>query len=249
MPARGSGRDSQVTCMTCPLRRVCIPAPLAEDDVPEFDAIVARGATVSAGLDVVMPGQIFEKIHILRVGVLQEFVISWRGERRIIGYSLPSDMVGFDGFAADRHVSGARTLETTAICEVRRDDLLSLATAHPELMDQALVKAGQRLVAVQRLQLVVSRHTARERVAAMLLSHAARAERIRWSGTRLRLPMAYAEIAQALGISAEAMSRTLHQLAGEGIITVSRSEITIVDRQRLEEAANGPVEYIPPESA
>ena len=102
-------------------------------------------------------------------------------------------------------------------------------------------------MAVQRLQLVVSRHTARERVAATLLSHAARAERIRWSGSRLRLPMAYADIAEALGISAESMSRTLRQLASDGIVRIERNEITILDRERLEEAANGPVEYIPPE--
>lgn len=237
--ARNSG---SIHCGNCALRPLCLPAPLDEAGVQRFDAIVRREGVVAAGMDIVLPRQPMGSIYILRVGILQEFVVTEPGQRRTVGYSLPSDMIGFDGFAAGAHVIGARSRDTVAICEVPRRDLLHLAAEFPEVLDQALAEAGKRLIATQRMQLVVSRHTARERVAALLVSHAERAERLRWSATQLRLPLSYSEIAEALGISAAALSRTLRNLAREGLLRAQRSEIEILDPQRLRELADGPVE-------
>jgi len=233
-------------CATCMLRGVCLPATLSDADVERFDAIVQRPATVEAGVDLLLPGTPFKNILILRVGHLQEFVAHSNGERRVTGYALPGDMVGFDGFATDVHVTGARSLETVAICQIRHSDLVELSRELSELVELLLRKMSRRLLTTQRLQLVVARHTARERVAAMLISHMERAERLRWSTTQLRLPMPYNDIATALGITAAALSRTLHQMAEEGLITIDRSEIRIVDAGRLAEAADGPGKAIPP---
>ena len=253
MTARLPGADAvplttnRISCLTCSLRRACLPGALAEADVARFDALVAHPPTLEPGVDVVQPGATQEHVFILRVGHLQEYVtINSTGRRRVTGYGMPSDMIGFDAFATGVHVTGARTLETVALCEIRRSDLINLAQELPELMSQLLQKMSQRLLSTQRLQLVVARHTARERVAAMLLSHMERAERIRWSGTHLRLPMAHGDIAASLGLSPEALSRTLRQMEEEGLISIERSEVKITDGDRLVEAADGPAEAIPP---
>ena len=232
-----------VHCLTCPLRPLCLPGPLDEEDVHRFDAIVHREGVVPAGVDVVVPGEPLRSVHILRVGLLQEFVRTSPGQRRTVGYSLPSDIIGLDGFATGVHVTGARSRDTVAICEVPRNDLVRLGGLLPELLDQALVAAGQRLVASQRMQLVLSRHTAPERVAALMMSHAERAERLRWSTTHLRLPLSHAEIAEALGIAPAALSRTLRSLAEENILRVERSEVEILDPARLRELADGPLQH------
>ena len=246
MTPRAGAHHHSITCMNCSLRRVCIPAALAEDEVPRFDAIVQRPKTLDAGLDVVLPGTPFDRIHILRVGHLQEFVQPAPGRRRVTGYALPSDMVGFEGFARNAHVTGARSLETVAVCAVPREGLKQLATELPALTDQVLVKFSERLLHTQRLQLVVGRHTARERVAALLLSHSERAERIRWSPSHLRLPMPYVDIAESLSISGEALSRTLRQMADDGILAMDRNEVEILDHDRLVAAADGPAQAVPP---
>lgn len=245
MPNRANSladrNSGAVHCLTCPLRPLCLPAPLEEADVHRFDAIVRRNGVLATGVDVVVPGEPLLNVHILRVGVLREFVHTGPAVQRTVGYSLPSDMIGFDGFAAGVHVTGAHSRETVAICEVPRRDLLKLGREFPVLLDQALVVAGERLVATQRMQLVVSRHTAQQRVAALVISHAERAERLRWSNVHLRLPLSYGEIAESLGISAEALGRTFRNLAGEGILQVERSEIAIIDRDRLIRLADGPI--------
>ena len=46
------------------------------------------------------------------------------------------------------------------------------------------------------------------------------------------------EMAQTIGTTRELVSKTLHQFAGEGMIKVSRVEITFTDRRKLEKLAH-----------
>jgi CRP-like cAMP-binding protein len=53
----------------------------------------------------------------------------------------------------------------------------------------------------------------------------------------VRLPVSKTVVAARLGLKKETLSRLFRQLAAEGLIEVSRSEITILDRERLGEIA------------
>jgi CRP-like cAMP-binding protein len=56
-------------------------------------------------------------------------------------------------------------------------------------------------------------------------------------GWIVNLPVSKTVVAARLGVTKETMSRLLRELAGRGVIAVSRREITIVDRARLAQIA------------
>lgn len=56
-------------------------------------------------------------------------------------------------------------------------------------------------------------------------------------GWIVHLPVSKTAVAARLGVTKETMSRLLRDLAGRGVIAVSRREITIVDRARLAQIA------------
>jgi CRP-like cAMP-binding protein len=54
-----------------------------------------------------------------------------------------------------------------------------------------------------------------------------------------QLPAAKTVVAARLGVAKETLSRLLHQFAEEGLITVQRRSIRLLDRERLAAAARG----------
>jgi len=56
----------------------------------------------------------------------------------------------------------------------------------------------------------------------------------------VRLPVSKTVVAARLGLKKETLSRLFRQFAADGLITVSRSDITILDRGRLAEVAGQP---------
>jgi CRP-like cAMP-binding protein len=76
-------------------------------------------------------------------------------------------------------------------------------------------------------------HGARERLAAYLEALAEP------GATVAQLPAAKTVVAARLGVAKETLSRLLRQFAEEGMISVDRRSITLLDRQRLAAAARG----------
>ena len=70
----------------------------------------------------------------------------------------------------------------------------------------------------------------RGRLAKLLLEQAETVER-----GELPTPLTQEEIAHHLGTVREVIGRTLRSLAADGLISIQRQQIVIVDRKRLEE--------------
>jgi CRP/FNR family transcriptional regulator len=94
----------------------------------------------------------------------------------------------------------------------------------------------------QQLITLLSKNTAEERIAALMLSISARNARRKLSSTRFRLPMSRIDIGNYLGLTVETVSRVFSRLQKLDILDVSNKEITINDARRLQDIANVIVE-------
>ena len=76
-------------------------------------------------------------------------------------------------------------------------------------------------------------HPVAGRLAHLLLNHYNPAE-----GQAAPRDLTLDEMAHTVGSTRELVSKTLHQFAGEGMIEISRVEITFTDRNKLEQLLN-----------
>jgi CRP/FNR family transcriptional regulator, anaerobic regulatory protein len=86
---------------------------------------------------------------------------------------------------------------------------------------------------------MLSKNSADQRVAALLLNLSARHYHRKLSATAFRLPMSRAEMGSYLGLTVETMSRVFGRLQKSGIIKANGREVEIIDADLLRETATG----------
>jgi len=171
-------------------------------------------------------------------GVAREYLVRANGRRQIVDVLLPGDLFGFA--ARDKYRFAVRSVVSgTVIAHYPRKRFDALANN-----DQAVGKMfrDQLSRTVERLQeelLVVGRMTAAEKVGNYLLRMSQRLPHLR--NKQITLPVSRYDIADALGISVETVSRVLTELKTEGLIRLGRPrQFSIPDRHSLEDAGDKP---------
>jgi CRP/FNR family transcriptional regulator len=94
----------------------------------------------------------------------------------------------------------------------------------------------------QQVITLLSKSSAEERIAALLLSISSRNSRRQLSANAFRLPMSRTDIGNYLGLTIETVSRIFTRLQKQDVITVDKKEILIKNMEQLRNIANGDTE-------
>lgn len=121
-------------------------------------------------------------------------------------------------------------LRPTKVLGVRNRDVLDALRKHPDLAADLMQLAGQRM---RWMDTQIS-----EQAFLPLPVRLARKVLHLLGGTAASLPMSQASLADFVGVSREAVSKTLAEWKREGFIEVSRGGIRVTDRDALEDLAH-----------
>jgi len=130
-------------------------------------------------------------------------------------------------------------METAAVCEIPFDKLGELSQRLPSLQRHFFQLMSQEIAEDQQLLTLLSKNTADQRVATLMLSISARNKRRKLSAANFRLPMSRTDIGNYLGLTVETVSRVLSRFQKLGVLAVDNKEINIVDAELLRSVADG----------
>lgn len=224
---------NKVSCDECSLSAVCLPLAVAPNQLSQLDEIIKRGRPMKRGEHLYRAADDFRSVYAVRSGALKTYSISEEGEEQVTGFYLPGEVVGMDGVSTAYHASSAKALETSTVCEIPFDMMENLSLRIPSLQHHFFQLMSQEIKADRELHMLLSKKTAEERIAALLLSLSARAYRRGLSDTRLRLPMPRNDMANYLGLAVETVSRIFTRMHHTGVLRVEGREVEILDRDRL----------------
>lgn len=226
--------DFNLSCDTCRMRVLCLPAALDQDHLSALEGIIEQRRTLQSGDYLYHQNQPFTALYAVIAGSVKTYITHEDGWIRITGCHLAGEIFGFSGIDESHYRSTARALEDTLVCEIPFDDLEALCRKIPDLQSRLFHLMSRRLVEDHELAAhFVHKRTARKRVAAFLLSLSTRAARRGESITGLRLPMSRTDIGNYLGITLETVCRELARLEKLRVIDLHRRELTILDLPRL----------------
>jgi CRP/FNR family transcriptional regulator len=143
-----------------------------------------------------------------------------------------------DGISNNSHASSAKALETAAVCEIPFTSLEKLSSLMPNLQRHFFQLMSREITEDQQLITLLSKNSADERVAALMLSISTRNARRKLSSTQFRLPMSRVDIGNYLGLTVETVSRVFSRMQKMDILRVDNKEIEILDLQGLKTMAN-----------
>jgi CRP/FNR family transcriptional regulator len=236
--ARQCTHDFRVNCSNCRLSSLCLPLALESDDIDKLDNIVQRGKPLQKGEHVYQEGGPFSAVYAVRSGAIKAYRVTDDGREQVTGFYFPGEILGMDGIAKNSHACSARALETSAVCEIPFSSLEELSAKMPNLQRHFFQLMSREITEDQQLITLLSKNTAEERIAALMLSISSRNARRKLSSTRFRLPMSRIDIGNYLGLTVETVSRVFSRLQKLDILEVSNKEITINDTRALQDIAN-----------
>jgi CRP/FNR family transcriptional regulator len=230
--------DYQVSCGNCRLASICLPLALEQDDIEQLDSIIQRSKPLQKHQHLYREGDDFQSVYAVRSGTLKAYKTTDDGREQVTGFYFPGEILGMDGISNNTHASSAKSLETAAVCEIPFTSLEKLSALMPSLQRHFFQLMSREITEDQQLITLLSKNSADERVASLMLSISTRNGRRKLSATQFRLPMSRVDIGNYLGLTVETVSRVFSRMQKMDMLRVDNKEIEILDLDGLRGMAN-----------
>jgi CRP/FNR family transcriptional regulator len=201
----------------------------------ETDRLVFSLRRVLAGSLLFAEGQPLQHLYCVAAGSFKCTQTDLEGYEQVLGFGLHGDVLGLDALYEHKHLSSAVALEDSSVAVLPLRELLAASHCVPAIERLLLRATGAELLHRGDAQYLMSAPSSEVRVARFLLHFAQRQLAMGHSGRRLLLRMTRRDIASALGVAHETVSRALTSLARDGCIAVSHRDIEILDAETLRE--------------
>ena len=144
------------------------------------------------------------------------------GRRQIDAFHFPGDVFGLE--SGESHRFTAEAVDKVVVAAYRRGSFGGLVQNDPVFGEQLMTSMLSSLDRANDHRVLLGRATALEKMASFLLGIAGR----RASADRAELPMQRSDIADHLGLTIETVSRTLTQMARDGLIRLTGAGRTVI---------------------
>ncbi len=212
--------------------------------LPFFDGLTDRELELVAGLLVerryaksaviFMEGEPGEAVFIIRQGKVKISKSTADGREQILHILKDGDVfaevVLFD---KGPYPATAEAVEETAVMLLRNADMEKLLQKQPVLAVKMLRLMARRLRQAQLLIRDLALHDAYGRLAGLLLRFARREGKRAKDGIILDLELTRQDMASMIGTSRETVARILSRFQKEGVLSLDRQRIIILDEEKL----------------
>lgn len=224
-------------CAGCSLQQLCLPVGISHADLDQLEVIVQRRRPLPRGKHVFHLGDRFTALYAIRTGSVKTYTLTEDGGEQVTGFHLPGEIIGLDAINGETHPCAAKTLETTALCELPFERLEELANQVPGLGRQLLRIMSREISADSELLTLLGKKSAEERLAALLLSLSARFRERGLSAQEFMLSMSRNDIGNYLGLAVETVSRLFTRFQQQGLIAVQHKHVRLLDIDQIHDIA------------
>ena len=243
---KASRAASKASCGSCPLRCHSGYRSFADGELEFVQSFKSGELTVEPGTAIVVEGHDNAHLYTILDGWAVRYKMLEDGQRQIVNFSFPGDLIGLQASVFDRMDHSVEALTTLRLCVFERANLWKLFETQPNLaFDVTWLVSRDELMLAQHLA-NIGRRSARERISYVLLLIYRRGSASGlFQGTTFSVPLTQEDLADMMGLSVVHTNKVLRGLDRDGIVTWSRSKLAIKDVACLEEIA-GEV-YLPEE--
>jgi CRP-like cAMP-binding protein len=222
---QGANHPDRLWCMS----EVDIFCDLDAEEMESMSQAAPR-RTYPAGSLVFSPHEPVETLFILKKGRIRIFRVSEEGRALTTAIIEPGTIFGeMVTVGQQMHGSFAEAMDEVAVCVMGRSDVRRLLLGDPRIAARIAETMGRRLGELeQRLSDAVFKSVP-ERVAGTVATLAQGRGRLRGGQVRIT----HEQLAALAGTSRETTTKVLGDLAGQGLITLGRGRITVLDHDGL----------------
>jgi CRP/FNR family transcriptional regulator len=227
-------RKFEVTCSSCNMREMCLPAGLNPEDMERIEGLVYARRRVKRGEALFNAGDTFGSIYAIRSGFFKTSVIDGEGREQVTGFCMGGELLGLDGLGAGRYNGTAVALEDSEACVLPFALVEELSHDIRPLQRQLHSVLSREIVRDHGVMMLLGSMRAEERLATFLLNLSKRFLRRGYSSSDFHLRMTREEIGSYLGLKLETVSRLFSAFQKDDLIEVQQKHVRIRDIAGLE---------------
>lgn len=195
--------------------------------------------------ELVSEGRRYDGVLVLIEGTALRYSVLKDGRRQVLNIVLPGDFIGFPGCFFETALYSITALSDTRVSAVPFARLFGLFEQQPRLAAAIFwLFACEAAMSAEHL-VAVGRRSALERVAHFLLELLSRLQAIgRADEHSYQMPLTQELLADALGLTAQHVNRTLRQLREDGLVGIDGSTVVIKDFAALAALADFDKSYL-----
>ncbi|MDH4175256.1 MAG: fumarate/nitrate reduction transcriptional regulator Fnr [Betaproteobacteria bacterium] len=223
----------EVTCSSCNLRELCLPAGLCAEDLERVENVVYARRRVKRGETLFQAGGEFSAVYAIRSGFFKTNLLDNDGREQVTGFFMGGELLGMDGIAGAYHGT-AIALEDSEVCILPYALIEDLSRDVPALQRRLHAVLAREIARDHGVMMLLGSMRAEERLATFLLNLSRRFRRRGYSATEFHLRMTRDEIGSYLGLKLETVSRLFSSFQKDGLIDVQQKHVRIRDSEGLE---------------
>ena len=225
--------------------RVLRRSALGDEEQQAILQLPYRAVQVRAHTDIVAPGETVSHATLVAKGLVARIDQMRDGRRQVVAFHLLGDMCDLHSVVAPTAAWGISAIAPGTVLEIPHTQLRQLATSHPKIAmafwREAVVDGSILAKWVGNL----GRQDARARLAHLLCEMGLRLELVELgSRTCFALEATQEQLADALGLTAVHVNRTMQVLRHEGLIVTRSHTVEVVDWDRLADIAEFDPAYL-----
>jgi CRP/FNR family transcriptional regulator len=220
------------TCENCNLDDICLPKGFDKFEIGELSLLVSRNNIRQKGEVIYHAGSPYRGMIAIRSGSAKLISFGLQGQELIVDFTLPGEVLGFDGLETKIYNCTAIALEMVNYCylEDKKIDHFNAQNSH---INELLLQRSCAQFNAQVNRMILNRSTAEERVAYFLLQISERLKKRGYSELEFRLSMTREEIGNHLGLAHETVSRLFNSFQVKNMIEVQLRLVKIIDKKKL----------------
>jgi CRP-like cAMP-binding protein len=218
---------------------------LTPEEAVALHATMRPPRTLLAGTTLIREGDPPAGLYFVLGGVLKACRNLDNGVAQTLALFTPGDVVGAHGLALGQESATVAAVSECRVAQAPAGRLRDFVETHPHLAD-ALWRALARQTAIlQEWMVGLGRRPALNQIAHLLCEMAVRLSfRTLCDGVACDFPLTQGELSDAVGLSSVHVNRVLQSLRRDGLIELSRGQLTIRDWERLAAIADFDPSYL-----
>jgi CRP-like cAMP-binding protein len=218
---------------------------LSAEDKAALAAVSRNVRFVEPRRDLLSEGDRPQHVHLVLDGWAARYKTLPDGKRQIVALFVPGDFCDLNVYILKYMDHSIRAITRLKVAMITPEEMTALTAERPRLT-QALWWQELVSMAIQReWTLNLGQRSAYERLAHLLLELYLRLRTVgRAQDGRCDFPLTQNDLADATGLTAVHVNRTLQELRRDGLIELERKQLRVLDIQRLIEVSMFNANYL-----
>jgi CRP-like cAMP-binding protein len=230
---------------SCIIKHFEFYSPLTNQDKNLLDSLEESPIAVGKNEAIWQQGASAEHFYTVRKGWVYAYRNMDDGTRQVLDVFVPGDIVGLREFAFQKSITGLSALTDAEICPFPKRRMIDVFSQSLLLCNIFFMIASRdQSILLERL-VNLGRRSAKAKVAHFLVEMSRRLEKTNVDiGNYYQIPLNQSLMADALGLSAVHVNRTLQELKEDGLINPGHGGIELLDLEVLKKVAGFDPSYL-----